>query len=105
MGLLPVALAAEFDDVGVTDQPVDGGDGHHVVEEDASPGAERPVGGDLTPLDLAAVGGRVRVHRVPRQVVDVLEAQRYAVLCQLTAAWRALDGSAPGPRPRLAGCG
>jgi hypothetical protein len=25
VGLLPVALAAEFDDVGVMDQPVDGG--------------------------------------------------------------------------------
>jgi integrating conjugative element protein (TIGR03761 family) len=62
VGLLPVAFTAEFDDVGVMDQPVDGGDGHHVVREDAIPGAERLVGGDDHAAGLVAVGDQFEEH-------------------------------------------
>src|SRR3954454_16524487 len=42
----PVAVAAEGDDLGVVDEPVDHGGGHDVVAEDLAPAAERLVAGD-----------------------------------------------------------
>ena len=61
-GLLPVAVAAEFDDVGVMNQPVDDGDAHHVARKDAISGAERLVGGDGYAAGLVAMGDEPEQH-------------------------------------------
>jgi hypothetical protein len=42
----PVGVAAEGDDFGVVDEPVDHGGGDDLVAEDFSPAAEWLVGGD-----------------------------------------------------------
>ena len=80
VGLLPVALAAERDDVGVMDQPVDGGDGHHVVGEDAIPGAERLVGGDDHAAGLVAMGDEFEEHGslgfAALDIADVVDDQQ-----------------------------
>jgi len=57
-----VALAAQIDDVGVMDQPVDGGDGHHVVRGDAIPGAKRLVGGYDHAAGLVTMGDEFEEH-------------------------------------------
>ena len=54
--LAPVAVAADLDNGRVMDQPVDGGDGHHLIREDTAPFGERLVGGDDEAAGLVAVG-------------------------------------------------
>jgi hypothetical protein len=54
-GAATVALDVEFEDGGVMDEAVDGGDGHGRLGEDALPGREGLVGGDQHAASLPRV--------------------------------------------------
>ena len=61
-GTASVAVGVHFQDDGVVDEAVDGGDRHGGIGEDVVPGAERLVGGDQQGAALVASTDQLEEH-------------------------------------------
>src|SRR6516162_6221760 len=61
-GASAIALDVHFDDGGVVDQPIDGGEGHGGIREDLIPFAEGLIGGNQDRAPLVARADELEQH-------------------------------------------